>query len=54
MGIKEQVEKFGLGAFDLKLLRLEKIEGKVGNFTIVTEAQLEMELPFCWEVQQVS
>ena len=26
MGIEEQVEKFGLGAFDLELLRLEKIE----------------------------
>ena len=46
MGIKEQVEKFGLGAFDLKLFRLEKIEGKAENFAIVTKAQLEMELPF--------
>ena len=27
MGIKEQVEEFGLGAFDLNLFRLEKIEG---------------------------
>ena len=27
MGIKEQVEESGLGAFDLKLFRLEKIEG---------------------------
>ena len=44
--IKEQVEEFGLGAFDLKLFRLEKIEGKAVNFAIVTKAQLEMELPF--------
>jgi len=26
MGIKQQVEKFGLGGFDLKLFRLEKID----------------------------
>lgn len=34
MGIKEvkkQVEKFGLGAFDLMLFRLEKIERKVND-----------------------
>ena len=36
MGIKEQAEKFELGAFDLKLFRLEKIEGKAENFAIVT------------------
>ena len=46
MGIKQQAEKFGLGGFDLKLFRLEKIDGKAENFTIVTKAQLEMELPF--------
>ena len=47
MGIKEQVEKLGFGAFDLKLFRLDrKIEGKAENFAIVTKAQLEMELPF--------
>ena len=35
MRIKQQVEKFGLGAaFDLKLFRLEKIEGKAENFAI--------------------
>ena len=45
MRIKEQVEKFGLGAFDLKLFRLGKIEGKAANFAIVIKAQLEMELP---------
>ena len=44
MGIKEQLEKFGLGAFDLKLLRLER--SKAENFAIVTKAQLEKELPF--------
>ena len=47
MGIKQQEEKFGLGGFDLKLFRLEKI-------AIVTKAQLEMVLPFQWEVPQVS
>ena len=46
MGIKQQAEKFGLGGFDLKLFRLEKIDGKTKNFAIVTKAQLEMELPF--------
>ena len=33
--VKEQVEKFGLGAFDLKLFRLEKIEGKVNRLNFV-------------------
>ena len=46
MGIKQQAEKFGLCGFDLKLFRLEKIDGKAENFAIVTKAQLEMELPF--------
>ena len=46
MGIKQQAEKSGLGGFDLKLFRLEKIDGKAENFAIVTKAQLEMELPF--------
>ena len=46
MGIKQQAEKFGLGGFDLKLFRLEKIDGKAENLAIVTKAQLEMELPF--------
>ena len=46
MGIKQQAEKFGLGGLDLKLFRLEKIDGKAENFAIVTKAQLEMELPF--------
>ena len=40
------LEKFGLGAFELKLFRLENIEGKAENFAIVTKTQLEMELPF--------
>ena len=46
MGIKQQAEKFGLSSFDLKLFRLEKIDGKAENFAIVTKAQLNMELPF--------
>ena len=45
MGIKQQGEKFGLGSFDLKLFRLEKIDRKAENFAIVTMAQLNMELP---------
>ena len=39
MGIKQQTEKFGLDSFDFKLFRLK-------NFAIVTQAQLNMELPF--------
>ena len=46
MGIKQQAEKFGLGAFEVKLFRLEKIDGKAENYATVTKAQLEMELPF--------
>ena len=46
MGIKQQAEKYGLRGFDLKLFQLEKIDGKAENFTILTKAQLEMELPF--------
>ncbi|XP_068728948.1 L-2-hydroxyglutarate dehydrogenase, mitochondrial-like [Montipora capricornis] len=46
MEIKQQAEKFGLAGFDLKLFRLEKIDGKAENFAVVTKAQLEMELPF--------
>ena len=46
MGIRQQAETFGLGGFDLKLFRLEKIDGKAENSAIVTKAQLEMELPF--------
>ena len=49
MGIKQQAEKFGLGGFDLKLFRLETIDGKAENFAIVTKAQLEMQLPFLME-----
>ena len=45
--LKNKWKWFGLGAFDLKLFRLEEIEeGKAENFAIVTKAQLEMELPF--------
>ena len=46
MGIKQQAVQFGLGEFDLKLFRLEKIDGNAENYAIVTTAQLEMELPF--------
>ena len=44
--IKQQAEKFGLGSFDVKLFRLEKIDGIAENFAIVTMAQLNIELPF--------
>lgn len=44
LGIKEQVQKFGLGGFALKLYRLAK--GKtVENFAIVTEGQWKLEIP---------
>ena len=46
MGIKQQAEKFGLGGFDLRLFRLEKLDRKAENFAIVTKAQREMELRF--------
>ena len=52
MGIKEQVEKFGLGAFDLKLFRLEKIEGKAENCNKGSAGNGPAH--FCWEMQQVS
>ena len=41
MEIKQEAEKFGLAGFDLKLFRLEKIDGKAENFAVVTKAQLE-------------
>ena len=45
MGIKQQADKYGLGSFDMKLFRLEKCNGKVENYAIVANSQLEMEFP---------
>ena len=42
MGIKEQVEKFGLGEFDLKLFRLEQIEGKAENAAVRAFLRLDL------------
>lgn len=38
--VKEQVEKFGLGALDLKLFRLENIEGQVNGLNFVSSGIL--------------
>ena len=44
LGLKEQVRKFGLGTFALKLYRL--VKGKtVENFAIVTDGQWKLEMP---------
>ena len=45
MGVQEQVEKFGRGASDLELFRLEKIEGKAENFAVQTRKET-MKLSF--------
>ena len=42
LGLNEQVQKFGLGSFDLKFYR----HGKAENYAISTQQQLELELPF--------
>ena len=41
MRIKQQAEKFGLGSFDLKLFRLEKIDGKAEKFCNCDEGPAE-------------
>ena len=46
LGLKEQAQKFGLGSFDLKFYRLTKVNDKAENYTISTQQQLELELPF--------
>ena len=46
LGLNEEVQKFGLGSFDLKFYRLAKINGKAENYAISTQQQLELELPF--------
>ena len=44
-GLNEQARKFGLGSFDLKLYRLAKISGKIENYSLSTQKQLDLELP---------
>ena len=44
LGVKEQVRKFGLGAFALKLYRLVKVK-TVENFAIVNDGQWKLEMP---------
>ena len=45
LGLNEQAQKFGLRSFDLKFCRLTKINGKAENYAILTQQQLELELP---------
>ena len=48
LGLKEQANKLvklGLGSFDLKLYRLVKGNGKTENYSILTQQQLDLELP---------
>ena len=45
LGLNEQARKFGLGSFDLKLYRLAKISGKIENYSLSTQQQLDLELP---------
>ncbi|PFX27712.1 putative gluconokinase [Stylophora pistillata] len=45
LGLNEQARKFGLGQFDLKLYRLAKISGKIENYSLSTQQQLDLELP---------
>ena len=44
--LNEQAQKFGLGSFHLKFYRLTKINGKAENYSISTQQQLELDLPF--------
>ena len=41
LGLKEQVNKLGLGSFDPKLYRLVKGNGKTGNYSILTRVLLK-------------
>ena len=43
--LKEQANKLGLGSFDLKLYRLVKGNGKTENYSILTQQQVDLELP---------
>ena len=45
LGLNEQATKFGLGSFDLKLYRLAKISGKIENYSLSTQQQVDLELP---------
>ena len=45
LGLKEQASKLGLGSFDLKLYHLVKANRKTENYSILTQQQLDLELP---------
>ena len=45
LGLNEQARKFGVGSFDLKLYCLAKIRGKIENYSLSTQKQLDLELP---------
>ena len=45
-GFNDQTKNFGWGVFDLKLYRLTKLNGKAENYAILTQQQLDVELPF--------
>ena len=45
LGLNEQATKFGLRSFDLKLYHLAKISGKIENYSLSTQQQLDLELP---------
>lgn len=45
LGIRELSQSYGLGSFELKLFRMTKISGKTENYAIITQRQLELELP---------
>ena len=45
LGLKEQANKLGLGSVDLKLYRLVKGNSKTENYSILTQQQLDLELP---------
>ena len=45
LGLNDKARKFGLGSFDLKLYCLAKFCGKMENLNILSQQQLELELP---------
>ena len=44
-GIEDEARKFGLGSFEVKIYRLAKVGGKVENYRISTQQQLDLEFP---------
>ena len=41
LGLNEQATRLGLRSFDLKLYRLAKISGKIENYSLSTQQQLD-------------